>query len=327
MSSPRVSIIIPTFNRAALIRRAVDSVESQSFSDWELIVVDDGSSDDTAAVVESYRQRLGDRLRFVTRSRGGSSAARNTGIDMARGEFVAFLDSDDEFLPDKLARQLALFDVAPELGMVYSDLAFVNLAGVRHDSAFTECWPLARQVPTRRVGANLHVCTGDLTDWLVRGYLISTIVGMVRRSVLGNAVRFLEGQWYSEEWLFYVDVARRCRCGYVDEPLSLHHHVAQSLSRTSVSRNLVNQRALFIMLAKRCPGRSREADAALRRQHCACAQQLGWDSLRAGRPRRAVRYFAEAFRQCPGLRTTRPILGAVWRCMFHPGAIAGAAGG
>ena len=315
MSSPRVSIIVPTYNRADLVGRAIRSVVQQTFSDWELIVVDDGSTDETPDVIASYRQELGERLVYLARSQGGGSAARNTGIDRAHGEFVAFLDSDDEYLPTKLARQLELFDLEPSLGFVYSDYSFVDLEGVEHRSAFGECHPVAREVPNDRVGHNLHVCTGDLTDSMLRGYFVSTIVGMVRRRVLGEDVRFLEGQWYSEEWLFYLEVARQCRGGFVNEPLCLHHHQPGSVSRTSVSRNLANQRSLLSLVARRFSDCSREARESLRRQRVVCAQQLGWDFLRAGQPRRALRYFSEAFIHRPALSAARPVAGAAWRCL------------
>ena len=298
-----------------MIGRAIKSVARQTFADWELIVVDDGSTDETAEVVACHRQQIGERLVYVVRPQGGGSAARNDGIDRARGEFVAFLDSDDEWLPPKLARQLELFDAEPALGFVYSDYSFVDFEGTEHRSAFDECHPVSRQVPCRRVGPELCVCTGDLADYLLRGYFISTIVGMVRRRVLGADLRFLEGQWYSEEWLFYLEVARRCRGGFVDEPLSLHHHQPGSVSRTSVSRNLTNQRRLLSLVSRRFGNCSRQARESLRRQRVVCAQQLGWDALRAGQPHRAVSYFAEAFMHRPMLASARPIAGAMLKCL------------
>ena len=108
---PRVSVIIPAYNAAWCVRRAVDSVLAQSFRDYELIVVDDGSQDETAAILASY----GDALRVVSKPNGGLSSARNAGIAAARGEFVAFLDADDWWLPAKLARQVALMDARPDL--------------------------------------------------------------------------------------------------------------------------------------------------------------------------------------------------------------------
>jgi glycosyltransferase involved in cell wall biosynthesis len=108
MSTPRISVILPVFNRAATIRRCVDSVRAQTFSDWELVVVDDASSDDTAAIIAAY----GDpRIRILRHERNrGAAAARNTAMRDACGEFVAWIDSDDEWLPEKLARQMAMLD-------------------------------------------------------------------------------------------------------------------------------------------------------------------------------------------------------------------------
>jgi glycosyltransferase involved in cell wall biosynthesis len=106
-----VSVIIPTYNRAALVKEAVASVLAQTWREFELIVVDDGSTDDTSEALAPYASRL--RL-WRRESRGGVSAARNTGIAAARGDWLAFLDSDDLWLPEKLARQMTYLAAHPE---------------------------------------------------------------------------------------------------------------------------------------------------------------------------------------------------------------------
>jgi glycosyltransferase involved in cell wall biosynthesis len=108
LSSPAVSVIIPTYNRAGVIQRALDSVLAQTFQDWEIIVVDDGSTDDPATI-EKYCGQI--RLIRHPQNRG-AAAARNTGIAAAGGQFVAFLDSDDCWHPDKLANQMAALQQA-----------------------------------------------------------------------------------------------------------------------------------------------------------------------------------------------------------------------
>jgi len=108
---PRVSVVIPAYNAAWCVARAVDSVLNQSFRDFELIVVNDGSTDRTAEVLVGYRERL----HVVDQANGGLSSARNAGIAAARGHYVAFLDADDWWLPDKLARQVAWMEARPEL--------------------------------------------------------------------------------------------------------------------------------------------------------------------------------------------------------------------
>ncbi|MCH8149571.1 MAG: glycosyltransferase family 2 protein [Planctomycetes bacterium] len=103
---------------------------------------------------------------------------------------MTFLDSDDEYLPTKLARQVELFQRAPELGLVYCDSAYVDLEGTRHESVFDEKTRLARTVPYEGMASCLCECRGSLFDWLIREYFVSTISGMVRRDVLGSDIRF-----------------------------------------------------------------------------------------------------------------------------------------
>jgi len=115
-----VSVVIPTYNRSSLLGRSIRSVLEQTYEDLELIVVDDASSDNTAEVVLHFSDR---RIRYVRRERNGRCpAARNTGIIASTGKFVAFNDDDDEWLPDKLERQMKVFEIAPaQVGVVYCD--------------------------------------------------------------------------------------------------------------------------------------------------------------------------------------------------------------
>jgi glycosyltransferase involved in cell wall biosynthesis len=110
--SPVVSVVIPAYNAAWCVGKAIDSVLAQDFSDLEIIVVNDGSSDDTASVLSRYAAPV----RVVHQPNGGLSNARNAGIGEARGEFIAFLDADDWWLPGKLSQQIALMRARPQLG-------------------------------------------------------------------------------------------------------------------------------------------------------------------------------------------------------------------
>ena len=108
--NPLVSVIIPTFNRGWILKEAIDSVLAQDFTDFELIVVDDGSTDDTDQILDDY----GQDLMVIRQTNQGVSAARNRGIDAAAGRLIAFLDSDDLWLPRKLSTQVAFFDANPQ---------------------------------------------------------------------------------------------------------------------------------------------------------------------------------------------------------------------
>jgi len=119
---PRLSIVVPTYNCTRYIKRTIESILMQTYSSYEVIVVDDGSTDDTRIVLQNYQNRI----KYVYQENKGVSAARNYGIQLARGEFIAFLDADDLYLPDKLAEQVACFDARPSLGMVHSGWRKVN---------------------------------------------------------------------------------------------------------------------------------------------------------------------------------------------------------
>ena len=111
MPQLRVSVVIPTYNRAALLPRAIDSVSAQTFPDWEIVLVDDGSTDGTVLLAAQYQARFAERFRYIRQEHAGCCAARNRGIEAARGDLVALLDADDYFaLPTKLAEQAACFD-------------------------------------------------------------------------------------------------------------------------------------------------------------------------------------------------------------------------
>lgn len=115
---PTVSVIIPTYNRAHYLPQAIESVLSQSFTDFEIIVIDDGSTDDTEAVIQPFL--VDDRLQYVKQPNAGVAAARNAGMRLAQGRYLAFLDSDDWFLPGKLKKQVAYMAANPHIALSYT---------------------------------------------------------------------------------------------------------------------------------------------------------------------------------------------------------------
>ena len=125
---PKVSVIIPTHNYARFLPESVKSVLGQTFGDFELIIVDDGSTDDTAAVARRYFDDR--RVRYICQEKRGLSGTRNNGISHARGEYVAFLDADDFWLPEKLERQLKVFEQADSgVALVYCFIEYVDEEG------------------------------------------------------------------------------------------------------------------------------------------------------------------------------------------------------
>jgi len=131
--APKVSVVIPTYNRRRLLGEALDSIWTQTFADYEVIVVDDGSADDTLAYLEAVQEP---RLRFFSEPHRGISAAANAGLRAARGEFVARLDSDDLWTPDMLATELPALEARPEAGFVYARMRRVDEQGRPTDRVF-----------------------------------------------------------------------------------------------------------------------------------------------------------------------------------------------
>ena len=122
---PRVSVIIPVYQGDRFLTEAIESVLNQTYTNYEIIVVDDGSTDNSCGVLQPYREKI----RYIYQENQGVAAARNRGIQMAQGELIAFLDQDDFWLPDKLTLQVACFDAQPEIGIVHCGWRRVDQEG------------------------------------------------------------------------------------------------------------------------------------------------------------------------------------------------------
>ncbi len=189
---PRVSVITPTYNRADMIGGAIQSVLDQTYVDWELIVVDDGSTDNTAEVVSAYDDP---RMEYIYQENRKLPGARNTGLRAAKGEYVAFLDSDDVFLPGKLELQVAVLDQKPGIGLVASGWTEIN----------AERRPI-RTVRPWRLGRGL-----TLSDWLY-ACPFNVLTVLVRREWLDRVGLFDEQQHYVEDWDLWLRMANSGCC-------------------------------------------------------------------------------------------------------------------
>jgi glycosyltransferase involved in cell wall biosynthesis len=199
MSKPTVSVVIPVYNRPTAVRRAIDSVLSQTYRHFEMVVVDDASTDGTPVAVQAVSEP---RVRLVRHeTRLGGSAARNTGIRAGSAPFVAFLDSDDEWLPAKLERQLELFSKGGDrLGLVYTGTLQVTGSGARREVIPARHHNMARELLTRNV-------------------IGETSVGMVRRTVLDEVGVFDESLPSSQDLDLWLRIANRFETDFVPEAL------------------------------------------------------------------------------------------------------------
>jgi glycosyltransferase involved in cell wall biosynthesis len=261
---PAVSVVLPTYNRAPLLGRAVRSVLAQSYTDFEVIVVDDGSTDGTAGVLAGFDDP---RVKYVRLARNtGAGAARNVGIRMSKGKFLAFQDSDDEWLPSKLAKQLAAFERGPAgLGVVYSDMQRVWGDG-------TTSYFAAPEVRSGRlVGASSRFY--QVCDLGVQ----STVI---RREWLDAAGHFNEELPALEDLEMFIRLSRLCAFERLREPL-VRYYDTEGISKDRyakwVSRKIilrlyykellarnpafVFKEALWLCATRGRAGRARRTDA------------------------------------------------------------------
>jgi glycosyltransferase involved in cell wall biosynthesis len=200
MTDVTVTVLIPTYNRACYVGHAIQSVLRQTFRNLELLVLDDGSTDDTETVVRAIRDP---RLRYVRCPHRGISATLNTGVREAQGRYIARLDSDDEWLPELLATETAVLDAQPDVGLVYGRAQAMDAAG--HPLPFTRGYALRHPGDSFR-----SMLVDDSTN-------ISVVV---RRSCFDQAGLFDETLMAHEDWDMWLRVARHYRFAFVDATLA-----------------------------------------------------------------------------------------------------------
>ncbi len=192
-SSPLVSVVIPTYNRLKVLLRAVDTALNQTYRNLEVIIVDDGSTDDTRAALAPY----GDRIRYIYQKNQGASAARNYGISEAHGKYIAFLDSDDEWLPTKLEKQIELLETHPEFSFVACLATDEKRTYTGYDDHATQFMRFI-----------LQPFTQNMTRYVVRRECFQQH-GLFDTSIHGP-----------EDWELWLRLLKNgCRFGYVPEPL------------------------------------------------------------------------------------------------------------
>lgn len=212
---PNISVIIPTYNRGVFIKKTIESVLTQTYKDYEVIVVDDGSTDDTWERVKQFD----DSVRYIYQKNKGPSAARNTGILNAKGTYIAFCDSDDRFLPHKLQKQMDYIQKRPGCKFAYSWYYNVNRRG--------------KITKLRQPGAcinkeHLQYCL------LTRKFTIRTSTVIIHKKCFEKAGLFNEKYWYSQDWDMWLRLAAYFKGYCQQEPLSEYRLHGNNRSSKSV---------------------------------------------------------------------------------------------
>ena len=221
---PNVSVIIPTYQRANLVSKTIESVLAQTYTDYEIIVVNDGSTDNTREVLA----RFGDKINVIHQENKGASAARNTGIMASQGRYIAFVDDDDLWVPKKLEKQVKSFESNPNIGLVCSNMFFFKYNDVSADVA--DVWAPTSHPP------------GVLQDWILLfiGDFILMPTVVVRRECLDEVGLFDQTLTSCEDYDLWLRIIEKFSVHFLNEPLALYHLSANSLS-TNKERMLLNE--------------------------------------------------------------------------------------
>lgn len=197
-----VSVIIPTYNRARYIREAVDSVLAQTYNNTEIIVVDDGSTDNTKEILNHY----GSKIRYIYQKNSGPSASRNKGIKQSNGEVIAFLDSDDIWLPEKLELQVKLIQQSQNIGLVSGGIYMADASGKIISDPI-----IKRNYENRRS--------------FIRELMVHNIVtgggstALIKKKCFDELGLFNEDLWIGEDWNMWLRIAKQYEVKFVEKPL------------------------------------------------------------------------------------------------------------
>lgn len=272
-----VSVVLPTYNRAHTIRRAIQSVLNQTFRDFELIIVDDASIDNTREMVEQFADP---RIRYIVHSKNrGGGAARNTGIKAARGIYAAFQDSDDEWLPEKLEKQMNYLEAAPsDRVVVYT--AFLRCQGAK-----------AIYIPKIFVRKK----SGDVHEELMKGNFVGTPTLLIRKDLLFNVGLFDEGLPSLQDWDLVIRLSKLYQFFCIDEPLvNAYTSTGSNLSEDEKALEIASR----LILEKHYSDFANDAEAL-----CAHFMSIGSKMVSCGNVRKGRMYLLKSFKVYPNINS------------------------
>ncbi len=284
---PKVSVILPTYNYGRFLGEAVQSVLDQTFDDFELIVVDDGSTDNTREVVNGFTDP---RLKYIYKENGGEASAYNVGIQASSGEYIAFLDSDDTWLPRKLELQMKVMESAPRAGLVYSDVFYFD----------SKTGTIIEQFSQRLHGPLPH---GMVLERHIEEFFAHPSTWLVRRMVFDRVGIFDEGQKNSEDEDMLFRIASCFEFEVVPMPLAMARTHLEQKSRNTDAHMIYFMRYLNKTL--KSPILNSRMRAILRRELALYHFRYGLFLRRRHEYGRATREFLSSFKANPRWFTSK----------------------
>ena len=278
---PTVSVIVPTYNTLAYLPEAIDSILNQTFEDFEILLVNDGSTDGT----EQWAKTLDDsRVHYIYQQNQGLSAARNTGIRLAQGKYIAFLDADDSWDATKLAKQVAYLIAYPQVGMVHAWVSFMDAEGV----STGRIWKTQAQ--------------GWVLPQLLHRNDVAVLSVLVRRECFEQIGEFDTQLKSLEDWEIWLRLAAKYPIGILQEPLAQYRQLPGSMSRNCK----VMEESFNKVIEKHFALAPENLQWIRDRSYGAAYQCLAWKAIQVTHPDLdlARSYYKLALRHDPGISRT-----------------------
>ena len=277
MNNPKISVIIPVYNGEKYIEEAIESILAQTYKNVELIVINDGSTDKSFEKIKPYLTLQ--HIRYIEQKNKGTAAARNAGIRNSSGEYIAFLDHDDLWLPYKLEHQVEYMRENPEIGLVHGKFAFIDKSGK------------SLQKKRKFIGIS-GMCFQDL--FLLNRIGLVTV--LIRRECIQKAGYFDEEIKFCEDYAMWLRISRYFPVGYIDRELSLRRIHESNKSHNSIQQKTDTLKILKKMLQEfpdtwRIVGKQRVKERLFYLTY-----HLATLCFHSGRYREAVKYFLKAIR-------------------------------
>jgi glycosyltransferase involved in cell wall biosynthesis len=277
---PKLSVIIASYNHQDYIAETLKSLEEQTFEDFEIIIVDDGSSDKTVEVAKSAQSRA----QIYTQENQGVVAARNRGIDLAKGKYICFVDSDDVVLPERFAKQVALLDGDAELGLVFADALIIDSKG-DEIGKFSDVYP---------------VVPGDVAQMLAMHYCFTPMITvMVRADVLRKTGPF-EKPGPISDYMKWIEVAHISKVHYDPEPLGCwRRHQASTSKQANKVKSYAKTRAALKRILRKYPKLQAEIGKKIVKRYSRSYFLTAFWLAADGNIKRARKYYCKAVKLYP----------------------------
>jgi glycosyltransferase involved in cell wall biosynthesis len=277
---PKLSVIIASYNHQDYIAETLRSIEEQTFQDFEIIIVDDGSKDKTVEVAKNAKSRA----QIYTQENQGVVAARNRGIALAKGKYICFIDSDDVILPERLAKQTALLDGDTELGLVFADALIIGSKG-EQIGKFSDVYP---------------VVPGDVAQMLAMHYCFTPMITvMVRAEILRKTGPF-EKPGPISDYMKWIEVAHISKVHYDPEPLGCwRRHQASTSKQANKVKSYAKTRAALKRILRKYPALEAEIGKKIVRRYSRSYFLTAFWLAADGNVKRARKYYGKAVKLYP----------------------------